>query len=316
MSALGLVTLGDIRLQAQQRADRVNSNFVTTTEWNAYISSSAKELYDLLITTYGSDYYVAPPYQFVTTGLVNTYTLPDGLTTTSVDTGLVAAPLYKLIGVDLQAFNTNNDWCTLHRFEFTDRNKYSRAISYNFRGYQNLKYKIVGNNLWFQAPPQAGQIIQLWYIPKSPNLQTTVTGTTTASTSVVQVSDTSALAVGQSVQVLGVSTSTYLISTISQNTSFTLTGYSAATTGATQFQCWSDTTSFEGISGWEEYVILDAAIKALLKEESDANALMSQKAAMLRRIEESAPNRDAAEAPTVSDNDQCYDDFGKDRGDW
>src|SRR4051812_34494215 len=44
----GFASLGEIRLQAQQRADRVNSTFVTKVEWNDYVNQSYHELYDLL----------------------------------------------------------------------------------------------------------------------------------------------------------------------------------------------------------------------------------------------------------------------------
>jgi hypothetical protein len=61
-----------------------------------------------------------------------------------------------------------------------------------------------------------------------------------------------------------------------------------------------DTDLMKGISGWSEYVIVDAAIKALQKEESDVSVLMAQKMALLKRIEEAASNRDAGIADTIS----------------
>ena len=75
----GEMTLGQIRLAAQQRADLVNSGFVSTVEWNSYITQSAFELYDLLVTAY-QDYYLAPAALFVTNGNNNAYPLPDGVT--------------------------------------------------------------------------------------------------------------------------------------------------------------------------------------------------------------------------------------------
>lgn len=61
-----------------------------------------------------------------------------------------------------------------------------------------------------------------------------------------------------------------------------------------------DTDIMDGVSGWTEYVIVDAAIKALQKEESDVSALMVQKEALIKRIEESAANRDAGQPDTIS----------------
>ena len=53
--------------------------------------------------------------------------------------------------------------------------------------------------------------------------------------------------------------------------------------------------------GYEEYIVLDAAIKCLQKEESDVTVLVGQKIAMKRRIEEAANNRDAGSPLAVSD---------------
>lgn len=62
-----------------------------------------------------------------------------------------------------------------------------------------------------------------------------------------------------------------------------------------------DTDILTGVSGWGEYVVVDAAIKAMGKEESDTSALMIRKQALLKRIEESAMNRDAGIPDTISD---------------
>lgn len=66
-------------------------------------------------------------------------------------------------------------------------------------------------------------------------------------------------------------------------------------------QLLQDTDILKGISGWSEYVIVDAAIKALQKEESDVSILMAQKMALKMRIEESAVNRDIGQPDCISD---------------
>jgi len=58
---------------------------------------------------------------------------------------------------------------------------------------------------------------------------------------------------------------------------------------------------FDGISGWDEYVVVDAAIKCLAKEETDASVLLGAKAALIQRIESAACNRDAGSPATISD---------------
>lgn len=224
----GEMSLGQIRLLAQQRADRVNSNFLKLPEWNSNINQSLFELYDLLITTY-EDYFLAPVVEFVADGTTSSYPLPDGLLYSG------APAFYKLSGVDLGISNANNAFVTLNKFNFADRNRYVYPNSAStIYGVFNLQYRLMGSNILFIPTPSASQILRLWYIPR-----------------------------------------------------------------LTQLLQDTDTTS-SGISGWIEYVIIDAAIKALQKEESDVSVLMAQKMALIKRIQDSASNKDAGRPDTVS----------------
>ena len=62
-----------------------------------------------------------------------------------------------------------------------------------------------------------------------------------------------------------------------------------------------DADEVQGVSGWTEYIIIDAAIKCMQKEESDVSVLMAQKVAMKQRIDSIADNRDAGMPSTVAD---------------
>lgn len=71
------------------------------------------------------------------------------------------------------------------------------------------------------------------------------------------------------------------------------------------------------ISGWSELVIVDAAIKFLIKEESydEAAVLIGERQSILDRIEETAANRDVGQPNTVSNTrarcgDQNFGSFG------
>lgn len=215
----GKMSLAQIRLLSQQRADRVNSQFVTTPEWNTYINQSATELYDLLTTLY-EDYYLALPYQFSTNGTDAQYPLP--------------AQYYKLLGVDLGLTQGNNAKITIKKFDFIERNRFIFPnVTAGYLGVFNLKYRVLGDTIFFIPTPAGGQIITLWYIPRL----------------------------------------AWLL---------------------------KDTDVLDGVSGWTEYVVIDAAIKALRKEESDCSELMAEKAAMLKRIEDSGMNRDAGQPDTIS----------------
>lgn len=160
----GEMSLGQIRLMAQQRADRVNSNFITKQEWNSMINQAMFELYDLLITNY-EDYFVAAPLSFTVTPNQNMYDLPNG-------TNYAGAPaFYKLMGVDLAVNTAANAFVTVPKFNFFDRNRfiYPNTAS-TIYGVFNLQYRLVGNKLEFIPTPSSGQVIRLWYIPRMQQL--------------------------------------------------------------------------------------------------------------------------------------------------
>lgn len=167
----GEMTLSQIRLAAQQRADRVNSQFVTQPEWRGYINQAMFELYDLLITVY-EDLYVAQPVQFVADGSTFLYPLPNGVLTYSsgIDPTqtITAKPFYKLLGVDMALNNATNGYVTVNKFNFADRNKfvYPNTAS-TIYGVFNLQYRLLGvDKIEFIPTPSAGQALRLWYIPR------------------------------------------------------------------------------------------------------------------------------------------------------
>jgi hypothetical protein len=62
------------------------------------------------------------------------------------------------------------------------------------------------------------------------------------------------------------------------------------------------TDTFDGINGWEEYVVVDCCIKVFQKEESDPSVFVSQKADLKRRIDDIKGNRDIGFPSTVVDS--------------
>ena len=165
----GEMCLSQIRLAAQQRADRINSNFVTKAEWTSYINQSLFELYDLLVTLY-EDYFLATPISFIADGNTFQYPLPNGsVSYTNALTGqtFIPKPFYKLMGVDLGLNTANNAYVTVNKFNFIDRNRfvYPNTAS-TIYGVFNLQYRTVGSNIEFIPTPSAGQNLRLWYIPR------------------------------------------------------------------------------------------------------------------------------------------------------
>lgn len=63
----------------------------------------------------------------------------------------------------------------------------------------------------------------------------------------------------------------------------------------------ADTDELNDLNQFAEYVIVDAAIKMLQKEESDVSVLFAQKEALRNRIEDMAKGRDAGTPDEITD---------------
>jgi hypothetical protein len=79
-----------------------------------------------------------------------------------------------------------------------------------------------------------------------------------------------------------------------------------------------DADTLDAINGWDEYVILDVAIKMRAKEETDSTDLMALLALEDARIQEMKENRDASAPDRVSDvrTNAWGDDFDWQGGEW
>jgi hypothetical protein len=309
-----VMTLPELRLATRQRADMVHSQFVSDQEFNSYINASYFELYDLLVQKYGNDYYMKD-YSFSLQGNVSRYDLPEDF--------------FKLLGVDLSISSGPDGYVSLKPFTLAERNRYSTANVQTWIGVTNLRYRLSANKLWFTPSPQTGQQIRIWYVPRLKALVDPVTLTLAqqpvaddllivGSSSVdlyAQIGAAPALTaenVATAINALGLdvtaeATGTTITLTGTSTTPIGLSLYNGTTIGVTtRFQLSTDSVegdsiTADGVSGWLEYVITDAAIKAGQKEESDTTTLQFQKAALIKRIEAAAENRDAGSPATIAD---------------
>lgn len=71
----------------------------------------------------------------------------------------------------------------------------------------------------------------------------------------------------------------------------------------------NDTDTLDDLNAFSEYVIVDAAIKMMQKEESDVSVLLAQKQALEQRIRDRAQIRDAGSPQSISDIYAEGDDF-------
>jgi hypothetical protein len=179
--APGQINLGYLRYQAKLRGDLLKSNFVTTDEWNLMINQSCMELYDILISKFGEDYFLAPPLVLQSTGL-GSMPLPDGTNYLQTNgqpdpAGTPALASYKVYGMDLNSYGAQlsnpQGWRSMSRFNWADRNKYNfllGAASSPVAGqYCQFQYREMGTNLYV-LPVNSGQWFRLWYVPLNPQL--------------------------------------------------------------------------------------------------------------------------------------------------
>lgn len=169
------MSLFELRLRSQQAADRVNNDFVSTDEWNAFLRLGLYELYDLLIDSY-EDYFAQESVTIQTNGSTANYPLPNGATnyfngvypSTSSD-GSPAKAFYKLAGVDLNV-NTSNvtpSRVSLLKFEFIKRNSYVYPNSTStIYGVYNMRYRLMGNNMNIIPTPAGNQTLVIYYSPR------------------------------------------------------------------------------------------------------------------------------------------------------
>ena len=155
---MATLALSTIRQRCRERADMESSNFVTDDELNFYINQSIAELHDLLIQSYGEDYYVKN-ITFQTVGQQEAYDLSTVITDDD---------FYKMRAVDAQL--NGDDWFTLQRFNFNERNRFQHFGVWDYLGITNVRYRVVGNEIRFVPIPDSTVNVRLWYIPRAVTL--------------------------------------------------------------------------------------------------------------------------------------------------
>ena len=274
------VNLTELRTLTRQRADQENSQFVTDTELTRYLNNSWGELYNLIIENFNDDYFTTSSTFSLTSG-TDTYDLPSDF--------------YKSRGVDLVVASTQS--IPLRRYNWAQRTR--NSVTVYARDY---RYRIQKGSIVFTPSPSTNDSIKLYYIPSPKRL---LSKTTTAITR----GSTTMWTVGSHEFVVGdLSTGQNFLAT-DYNVDQTVTAVGAATvTTDLNSTGLADPTSYGTIesrfyfyTGWDEYLIVDSAIKMLLKEEADVTALLLQKNQLTERVITESQNRDAGEPQVVTD---------------
>lgn len=169
----GTSSLLDLRRAILERADRVNTQFVTVPELNRFINLACDELYDLITAAYDDYNLTTSPFYFLTNGNQSSYPLPDGVTPFQNAAGdtVVPPPIYKLAGIDLGLTTSANSFVTVTKFNFIDRNRYVFPnTASTIYGVFGMQYRFIGNAIRFIPQPSANQPIGVWYVPRRAQL--------------------------------------------------------------------------------------------------------------------------------------------------
>ena len=138
---MATLALSTIRQRCRERSDMESSEFVTDDELNFYINQSIAELHDMLVQAYGSEYYVKN-VTFQTVAQQEAYDLSTIITDDD---------FYKLRALDAKL--NGDDWFTLQRFNFNERNRFQHFGVWDYLGITNVRYRILGNELRFVLLP-------------------------------------------------------------------------------------------------------------------------------------------------------------------
>jgi hypothetical protein len=146
---MATVTLTALRARARERADMVNSGFVTDTadSLDRLINSAAQRLHAIIVQKFGNDYIVKSS-TFNTVAGTSSYNLPSDF--------------FKLLGVDLTIGSAPSN---LKKFEFRERNVY-RAATVSAFGNSLPRYRLEGSILRLYPAPNAAYLGTFWYIPQ------------------------------------------------------------------------------------------------------------------------------------------------------
>ena len=275
-----LVSLSELRQLTRQRADNENSQFVTDTELTRYLNNSWGELYNLIIENFNEDYFTTS-HSFSLTSGTDSYSLPSDF--------------YKSRGVDLVVTSTES--VPLRRYNWAERTR--NSVTVRARDY---RYRIQKGSIIFTPLPSTNDSIKIFYIPDPRKLESvTPSGVTRGTTTTYTVSSHSFVA-DDVVNVSGFLADDYNSQqTVQSVTSTTIVTDLNSSALSDPTVIGTVESVFDFYSGWDEYVIIDSAIKMLLKEEADVTALLLQKNQLRERIITESQNRDAGEPQTVTD---------------
>lgn len=306
-------TTTDLRAEVRQRADMVNSAFVTDWEVDRAVSQSWTQLYEQMCSS-GEDYYL----KYVDIAATNGGFYDFAPLNTSVP-GLKATDVYQVRGVD--AVYSDEVVVNVPRFNWEERNIYAATPALN-PYYPIIAYRVMQNPVTqrdaIQIIPENSNgisYLRVWYYPsaKAVGYTATVTnggsGLTNGTYYEVPVHGGAGVGMTATVVIAGGAITSVVITDYTSgytvpSWAFGFNPNSVYPTFPPGYQTSVGTItvdSLDGRNGWEEWVVIDAAIKLLAKEESDTSQLEREAARVWSRVTTALQNRDAGQAKRITD---------------
>lgn len=280
-------------------ADMSGSQFVSDIELTRVISAEYCALYDLLTQKFQQYNTSTTPYQFTTVVGQLAYDLPSDF--------------YKVAGVDKQDGGASTGWLPVNSFNFGERNSYAA---------QGLRYCLLNNQILLNDD-QAGRTLRVWYTPAPKKLAATLKGMTfdyttstvtyashgmveddvimfnggTLPTGII-VGDPNGTLTRGKYYIVNPTTDTFQIALTQGGTPVAFTSNGS---GSIRGFWFGEGQTIDGVSGWEEMIVCNAAIYMKNKEEADVGALLAVRKDLIKRINDSAQIRDISSPSTVQD---------------
>lgn len=299
------VSLQNLMDRSRRAADfEYDNGFVSDTELIDIINAAVPLLHDMLVSAYGEDY-VRSTQTATLSGTTQDYALPEDF--------------YKLIGVDVEINEGSNRFVPIGRYGERERSLGS--------GLPPMRpfwagYRLSGRNLRFVPQPTAAIRYKLHYTPTAPRLIKAVfePAAVDIATGHIALPDHglfdnhpvrfTASASGTLLAPL-VSSTTYWAQRVDANAISLLDAADGSAIVLTDAGTGDQTilSMFDGVNGWEELVVLEAAIAMLAKEESSTTGKERARDRMLARLEAMVDDRDSGEPEVVQDVYGGLDDY-------
>lgn len=162
---MAIVTLQNLIDRIRQRSNQETSGFVTDAEITTLVNVYKRELDDLLVRSYGEEYFATSTTFSATNGTKN-YSL----------SALTSGTFYKMLGLDMADTSSPTGYRDVKPYNFHDRNRPSVLSGQLVVSQANgdVRYHIIGNNLTLSPAPTGTITMQLWWIQS----QTAMSATT------------------------------------------------------------------------------------------------------------------------------------------